>query len=72
MTGHDDKEMYLRAEMCSQTLACIVPEIVNLDGRVMVNYGGLILPPPMTAEEWEAASIMQQAELCGEIAYAKP
>lgn len=51
----------------------IAPEVIILkDGRVMLNHGGLILPPPMTAEKWEAAAMMQQAELCGGIAHAKP
>ena len=51
----------------------IIQEIVIMDdGRVMQNYGGFILPPPMTAEEWEAAAKTQQAELCKRIAHAKP
>ena len=52
--------------------ARIVPEVIILeDGRVMLNHGGLILPPSMTTEEWVAAAMTQQAELCGRIAHAK-
>lgn len=59
-------------EQAINTATRIVPEVIILeDGRVMLNHGRLILPPPMTAEEWEAAAITQQAELCGGIAHAK-
>ncbi|CAH1903706.1 hypothetical protein NTGHW29_140081 [Candidatus Nitrotoga sp. HW29] len=60
-------------ELAINASAFIVPEVIILaDGRVMLNHGGLILPPPMTAEEWEEAAMMQQAELCGRFAHAKP
>ena len=59
-------------ERVANTSAITLPELVILaDGRVMMNHGGLILPPPMTAEEWDAAAMTQQAELCGRIAHAK-
>lgn len=60
-------------ECVANTSAIAPPELVILaDGRVMMNHGGLILPPFMTAEEWGAAAMTQQAELCGGIAHAKP
>lgn len=60
-------------EQAINAAACIVPEVIILeDGRVMLNHGGLILPLPMTAEEWEEAAMTQQTELCGRIAHAKP
>ena len=60
-------------EQAINTAALILPEVIILeDGRVMLNHGGLILPPPMTAKEWEEAAMTQQAELCGRIAHAKP
>lgn len=60
-------------EATANTTEIISPELVILaDGRVMLNHGGLILPPPMTPEEWDAAAIAQQAELCEGIAHAKP
>ena len=60
-------------EQAINAAARIVPEVIILeDGRVMLNHGGLILPPPMTAEEWDAVAMTQQAELCGRFAHAKP
>lgn len=68
----DEADDVLRVRAAAACRAANCPMVLFEIDPEWVNHYGLIVPMPMTPEEWEVAAGKQQAELCREVTHAKP